>query len=265
MLFAEERHSEILKLLEQKKKLLVSELSERFNVTQATIRSDFKELEQQGKLRRAHGGAMLPVKMNDERSTEQKMVENSVAKKMIAKAAANTVSDGDTIIIDTGTTSLFFAHELLHKKNLKIVTNDLPIASFLEEKSGFSVMLLGGEVRRGYRCTYGPMLNEYLRGIHADTVYLAINGISKEHGLSTPDYGVAQTKRNMIAAANKVILLADSTKFGQEHFAEVCPIDSVDVLVTDADTPKEYLSAFKNAGTDIISCALIKKSRSNEK
>lgn len=177
-LFAEERKQKILDLLKEKSKLMVPELCSEFGVSPATIRNDLRELENAGLLKRTHGGAIKVSKTSFELNSYQKKVTNLNEKKAIARIAINYVEDGDTIALDTGTTTLELARLLSSRKNITVVLNDIEIAAYLENEQNIDVILIGGSLRKGFHCTVGPIAVRSLQGLYVDKAFMATNGIS---------------------------------------------------------------------------------------
>ena len=233
-LFAEERKERILELLEENSKILVPELSELFEVSQVTIRGYLRDLEGEGKLRRTHGGAIPVGKSGEEPDSKRKAVEHIAEKQRIANAAATLVDDGDVVALDTGTTTLELAKALSAKKHLTIVTNDLKIASFMEDASDASIMLIGGTLRRGFHCTTGPMAIAAFKGINADVVFVAANGFSLEHGFSTPSVDHAEMKRTLMSMSSRCVMVMDSSKIGKVSFVSFAALHDIDRLITDS-------------------------------
>ena len=250
-MFVEERQSAILKLLKREKTLLVPQLCDYFHVSSATIRNDLNELEAKGLLKRTHGGCMLGTRAGFEQQIDQRMTVQNDEKQAIGRLAATLVEDGDTIAIDTGTTAQIFAAQLTEKHHLTVVTTDMRIAAMLEEKTDAAVILAGGTVRHGYHCTIGPMTVICLSQLRVDKCFMAANGITAEHGLSTPDLQQADIKRRMIAMAGQVICLCDSSKIGSDSFVNFAPIDSIQTLVTDSGIDKAEAARFTAAGVEI--------------
>jgi DeoR family fructose operon transcriptional repressor len=244
-LFAEERKERILDLLEENSKILVPELSEMFEVSQVTIRGYLRDLENEGKLRRTHGGAIPVGKSGDEPDSRRKAVEHIAEKQRIAQAAAALVEDGDVVALDTGTTTLELAKALSCKKHLTIVTNDLNIASFMEDNSDASVVLIGGTLRRGFHCTTGPMAIAAFKGINADIVFVAANGFSLEQGFSTPSVDHAEMKRSLMGMASKCVMIMDSSKVGKVSFISFASIYDIDRLITDSGIGRRVTEAIE--------------------
>jgi len=233
-MFAEERKVAIVKYVNEHKKCKVGELCDIFKVSSATIRNDLNELENAGLLKRTHGGAIPVGKAQFELNSYQKKVERIAQKRAIAKKALEWVEDGDAIAIDTGTTTLCFAELLPARKDLTVVTNDIEIASVLEEKTDANVILIGGRLRRGFHCSVGAIAHRCMEGLNVDKAFIATNGISIKNGLTTPNEDLAQMKSTLISIAKQAILLCDSTKFGQTSFARFADLDDIDAIVTDA-------------------------------
>lgn len=233
VLFTEERRQRILELLGERKKLTVNELCTLLQVSPATVRGDLRDLDAEGLLTRTHGGAMERSNTGFELVSSQRSTKNLEAKRAIAAVAKGLVADGDTILLDTGTTTLELARALGARRNLTVVTNDLEIARVLEEAAGIQVVLLGGALRKGFHCTLGPAGQGMMEGLRVDKAFLGTNSLSVETGGTTPDLQQAETKKAMIAIARKVIVLCDSSKFGRESFARFVELEKIDVLVSE--------------------------------
>lgn len=253
-MFAEERKTAIAEYIHKNKKSTVSELCKIFNVSPATIRNDLNELEQAGLLKRTHGGAIPNIKANYELNSSQKKVEHMKEKEAIAKKALAYVEDGDTIAIDTGTTTLCFARLLVSKKNLTIVTNDIEIAGFLEENTDFGIVLAGGRLRTGFHCCVGPIALKCLEGLRVDKAFVASNSVSVKNGLTTPSIELAQLKTIFTEFADEVILLSDSSKFGRASFVKFADISSIHTIITDSGLPEAQIEELEqiDAALDIV-------------
>lgn len=251
-LFAEERQDRILTLLQQEGKLLIPALCEAFSVSPATIRNDLNDLERRGLLQRTHGGAIAISKTGFEPNFLQKQVKNSRQKEAIAEAAASYVEDGDTLVIDTGTTALAFAAALSGKHDLTVLTNDIKVAALLDEQTDNTVILTGGTIRRNFFCTLGPLVTQSLRQFRADKCFLATNGLSAAAGLTTPDLGQAEIKRLMAEISSQVFVLCDSSKVGVDAFVTVLPLNKVDTVITDAGIDPEEQTALQACGTELV-------------
>jgi DeoR family transcriptional regulator, fructose operon transcriptional repressor len=235
-LFAEERKIRIAEYVTAHKKATVAELCEEFGVSSATIRNDLRDLEREHLIARTHGGAMVRTKTGLELSSTAKEVQQREAKQLIARAAIDRIEDGDTIVLDTGTTTLELARLLAGKRAVTVVTNDLAIALVVEAETDATIVFLGGVVRRGFHCTVpiGDPEAQIVGGLAVDKAFMGTNGLSMVRGAATPDIATAQTKRLFVEMAASVIVLCDHSKLGRESFAQFAPLDKIDTLITDA-------------------------------
>jgi DeoR family fructose operon transcriptional repressor len=252
-MFVEERKMKILERIEAQRKATVAELCDAFRVSSATIRNDLRDLETAGLLIRTHGGAMVKSKTGMEQDMTQRGVQHLAEKRRIAEAALRLVEDGDTIILDTGTTTFELARLLGQKQDITVLTNDLAIALTLEDSPTVRVIFMGGIVRRKYHCTviYGSAGRDILAGLSVDKAFMALNSFSLEKGASTPDINHAETKKLMMSIAAKVILLFDASKMGRSSFALFAPLESIDTIVTDAIGAPERARLEEN-GIDVV-------------
>ena len=234
-LFTEERRDEIIRLLEESGSLSVQDLSEHFNVSGTTIRTDLSVLEEKGYLRRTHGGAVLPqppVSYFRELGIQERTRLRE--KQAIAEAALQYVSPYDTILIDNGTTMASFCTAIVRSSlsSLTVYSNDLNGIQILESKETFELRLLGGRVRSGFHYTYGQQVLDELGKYHFRRLFLATNAVSAD-GLTTVNSDLAAVKQAMIAAAEETILLADSSKIGQVGFQKFADLSKIDIMITD--------------------------------
>jgi DeoR family fructose operon transcriptional repressor len=251
-LFAEERQERILQLLKDNRKIMVPELCKAFSVSPATIRNDLRELESTGLLRRTHGGAITANKAGFELNSHQKEIKNISDKRAIARRAAEFIVEGDTLAIDTGTTTLEFVKQIVHIRGITIMTNDIMIASYMEEHSDATVILIGGVLRRNFHCTTGPIACKYLEGFNVDKAIMATNGITIRRGLTTPEINQAEVKKAMIETATEVIVLSDSSKIGVCGFVQFAPLTSIHKLVTDDGISEEDVNEMTGMGIEVI-------------
>ncbi len=254
-LFVEERKIKIVEFIEAHKKATVSQLCEHFGVSGATIRNDLRDLEGARKIIRTHGGAMVRTKTGLELNSSQKEVRNLDAKRLIAGEALKMIEDNDTIILDTGTTTLELAKLLSDRTGVTVVTNDLAIALVLEQQQHTNIIFRGGIVRRGFHCTvsFGDDGAQIMKGLVVDKALMGTNGLSLSRGATTPDISTAHTKKLMIAMASTVIVLCDSTKLEKDSFAQFAPLESIDVVITDGCRDEEQ-KKLEDHGVDVICC-----------
>jgi DeoR family fructose operon transcriptional repressor len=233
-LFAEERKIQIVELVNNRKKATVQELCDHFRVSSATIRNDLRDLERQNQLIRTHGGAMIKSQTGHEVRIDKRDVQRPQEKQRIARAAVKLIEDGDSIVVDTGTTTYELAVLLNQRRNLTVVTNDLKIALLLEQYDEVTVLLMGGILRRHFHSTVGDAGKRMLAELSVDKAFMGANSVSAAEGASTPDINTAETKRAMIGIASQVVLLCDSDKINRRSFAKFAEPEQIDTLVTDA-------------------------------
>ena len=210
-----DRRLKIIDIIRQQGRVSVDMLVAEFQSSPETIRRDLKKLSRNGDVRKIHGGAMLPG-IQGEGPFRQRMGEHVGAKRQIAKNASVLISPGDTVLIDTGSTTLIFAEEIARIKNLIVVTNSIEIAKVIGVSSnGSKVYLLGGEYHSDGRETLGSMVNAQLAQFHAQHVVLTMGAVSAEGGAMAFDMGEVSVGRAMLAHASNAIMLADSSKFNR--------------------------------------------------
>jgi DeoR family fructose operon transcriptional repressor len=256
LVFVEERKRAIFDYVVSRKKATVAELCARYGVSSATIRSDLRDLEMGGGLVRTHGGAIVRSQARFEPDATEKSVQSLPEKRAIAALALNEVENGDTIVIDTGTTTLELAELLDSKRDITVLTNDLAIALRLEQHPTATVHFLGGVLRKRFHCTVGHRAEETLRGLTVDKAFMGANSFSLEKGAGTPDLQLAELKKLMMSIATKVYLLVDSSKMGKNSFARFAAPEDIDYLVVDAISPEDA-KVLEEAGVEIISASFI--------
>ncbi len=223
------RRNKILEILHKEKKVYIAELSQLFGASLVTIRSDLDAMANEGLLVRMAGGAILP---NDVATASRANIENFEQKQEIALNAAQLIKDGDTLFINSGTTTLLVAEALKTKSNLSIVTNSLSVATTLGSAPTFRVILLGGTINPQYNFTYGADTQEYLNRFGADWAILSVDGISEDGDISTCHAEEAILDRIMIARAKKVLVVADANKIGRTGFSYVSRCDEKIKILT---------------------------------
>lgn len=253
--FVEERKREILEYVTARLKASVGELCAKFGVSSATMRSDLRDLEQGGLLVRTHGGAMVKDKARFEPDAKEKVDRRSDEKRTIALLAIERIEDGDTIVLDTGSTTLELAALLGAKRDVTVLTNDLEIALRLEEHPSATVHLLGGTVRKRFHCTVGSRAEEHLEGLTVDKAFMGANAFSVEKGASTPDLQTAGLKRLMLSISNKAYLLVDSSKLGKDSFANFAAPGEIDCIITDA-IAEEDAKALEDLGVEVVAASI---------
>jgi DeoR family fructose operon transcriptional repressor len=252
--YPEERQQAIAATVMSQGRASVADLAQAYDVTTETVRRDLAVLDRAGLLRRVHGGA-VPVRALHlvEPSVDERESTRAGHKHAIASAAAEFIpQSGATVLFDAGTTTARVAALLPPDRELLIVTNSVPIAARLASLTSVSLQLLGGQVRGLTQATVGERAVGMLESLRVDIAFIGTNGISVRHGLSTPDPGEAAVKRAMVACANFVVVVADSSKIGREEFVSFAPIDRVDVLVTDSEITPEDRAELTKHGVDVV-------------
>ncbi|WP_207952399.1 DeoR/GlpR family DNA-binding transcription regulator [Paenibacillus turpanensis] len=252
MLYEEERKQKIADYVQEHRRASVQELAQHFQVSESTVRRDLKDLEEVGKLRRTHGGAMLLQNDNNEPPFVEKEDRFRAQKEAIACAALSIVQEDETIFLDSGSTTYCLAKLLKNYQKLTVVTNSVMAATELSSSKGIDLVLTGGTLRHETLAMVGPIAEKTLDYIRVDHVFLAINGFDVESGLSTPSLIEAEMKRKMIGAGKQVVLLADHSKYGKVSFAKVAGMEVVDLLITDEGLHEENRKAIESAGIHLI-------------
>ena len=246
----QERRKNIVELLEQRGTITNSELMENFNISIETVRRDLAFLEKEGFLERVYGGAVKKRFMNAEPDYANREKENSAEKNAIAKETEKLLKVNDTVFFDVGTTVLLLARFLDKKKDIKAFTNSLRTAIVLSEK-GFDVILPGGNLRSGEFSVSGSIAENNFSLFNIETAIIGAAGIT-EDGITDFIPEEAGLRQKAINNANKVIVVADYSKFGIRAMCNICKISDIDVLVTDDKAPKTLLLRIEKMGVKVI-------------
>ncbi len=245
------RRNAILDILRRDGKVYVTQLSETLRVTPVTIRNDLDMLEAEGHLIRMSGGAVYPNTADEKANVHTTLIHHQREKEAIAKSISKMIKDGDTLFINSGTTTQFIAAELKGLSGLNIVTNSLSVAITLGSVASFRVILLGGEINSQYGFTYGVDAQEKLAHYHADWAILAVDGVGRKNGITTHHAEEAVLDRMMICAADKTIIAADHTKIGRTGFLRVCDCSDEVHIVTDKHEASDELKALIESGVAV--------------
>ena len=248
------RRNKILELLARDGKVRVSHLKQILDVSEVTIRNDLSELEKAGHLERTSGGAVLTMKNFYNMDFQRRKHHKAEFKQAIGCAAADLVQDGETLMINSGTTTFFTAIELKKHKNINIVTNSLAIAVELGEYPTFRVILLGGEINSHYSFTYGNDALTQLKKYKADKCILSVDGVSCESGLTTYHAQEAEVNISMMERSRRTIIVADYTKLETESFFNICDLSKADYWVTNNCANEELLAKIRERGIEIVTC-----------
>ena len=248
-----ERQSLLQQLLSQRGMADLDTLAAELHVSSSTVRRDLEQLEQRGLVKRTHGGVVwVGDKTNGARpyAFDQRMGYQHDAKQAIAKAARALVSPGQTVLIDGGTTTFYLAQELLGQP-LQLVTNSLPIANLFLNDDNVELILTGGLMYPRYGVLLGPTAEHILSTIHTKTLFLSVAGVHNG-ALYNQNLLLVQSERRMMEQAQEVVLLVDSTKFGQQALARLGDLSEVDTVVTDNAITDDHRHAIETAGCHLI-------------
>ena len=251
-MYAEERRQRIADLTQSEGRVVVADLADHFGVTRETVRRDLDELEAAGVLRRVHGGAIATDRVRVEAGVAERAALMAEQKQRIAKRVVDLLPAGGSVYLDAGTTTRAVAEQVPDGIELLVVTNSLGVAQALALKPAVTVRLVGGRLRTRTEALVGDWAVRTIEGLSFDLTVAATNGVSVARGLSTPDPEEAAVKRAAIEAGQRVALVADHTKVGDEHFTTFATIDQVDLLVTDGDIDDEDVAAFTEAGVEVV-------------
>ena len=247
----EERRHRIQEIISQKKRILVKEISNIFNISEVTIRKDLEILEKRGILTKVHGGAILNQSSIIDLALTEKERIYPREKDRIAQKAQEMINYGDVIILDSGSTTTQIARHIKFKKGIKVITNAINIASELAA-SEIDLILTGGILREKSFSLVGPIAEDTLREVTADKLFLGVDGIDFHFGLTTPNILEAKVNELMVKAASEVILVADSSKFGRRRMGVIDKITAVDKIITDKNIPQEVLNRLKAMDIEVF-------------
>jgi DeoR/GlpR family transcriptional regulator of sugar metabolism len=233
-MLANQRREKILELLKEDGSAKVIKLAKIFKVSEVTVRQDLEKLEKEGLIIREHGGAFLKSVEDHVKNFSLLNQENLDKKQLIGKRAAEIVETGDTIILDSGSTTTEIAKNLVGRKQLTVITNALNIALLLGAEPGIEVIMTGGEFKPPTLSLTGQKAADFFEDIHVDKLFLATAGISLRSGLTYPSLSDIVVKKAMIDTAEKVYLVADSSKIGKNAFASLGALSLIDYIITDA-------------------------------
>ena len=247
----QDRQTRIVAEIRAHEKATVEYLANLLGASRETIRRDLTELEIQGKLQKFHGGAMLPRGFG-EGAFQQRMGENVAAKVEIAKTAAKLFHAGETLFIDTGSTTLYFAEQLAKVKGLNIITNSTDVAQTIASGGNSYAYLLGGSFGHDNRQTVGALTTSQIDGFRAHHVVLTVGGLDSSVGAVDFDLEESQVAQAMIRRAKSLTILADNSKFGALASFRVCPLNGINRLVCDMTPPADLAQALGAAGVEVV-------------
>lgn len=247
-----ERQGHIRKLVEENGRVTVTELSSRFDVSEATIRRDLEELDGKGWVRRTHGGAVRAERAAKEPPMTQRISEMQEEKIRIGNAAANLIQDGQTVFLGSGTTVLEVAHHLPETISLTVITNSLPIINHLANYPNVEIIVIGGMLRKSELSMVGHIGEKAVKEFRADTVFMGIHAIDAHHGFTNYFLPETMTDRAILGIAPQVIIVADRTKFGRVSSVLVADTSVANIIITDRGVPEETIQEFIDIGIEIM-------------
>lgn len=247
-----DRRDKILQKINSKGTVRVDELSKEFDVSTVTIRNDLEFFEEKGLIHRTYGGALLRNNVYNDPSLEEKKKLNVEEKKRIGEYATGMVKDGESIILDSGTTTKEIALRLKRKKDLTIMTNAINIALELTGISNLNLMLTGGVLRDKSYSLVGPEAERVMQNYYFDKLFLGVDGMDIEHGLTTPNPLEAQLNRSMVERSNSVIAVMDSSKFNRHSFSFICDLDPIETIITDKNIPIDIEEKLKRRDIVVV-------------
>ncbi len=255
--FREERLRMIMDMIYAQKKVIVNDLAAKFKRSPSSIRLDLDELEARGLISRTHGGAILAENIGNNFITDVNIIatrESTYAeeKQMIGKAVVNIIHDGDSIMIDGGSTTAYVARNLHRKRGLTIITCSYHLLPTLLEIPDAKIYLTGGLIHRDFQDQIGEITIDSIKRFKPDCVIMGIDGISDKHGFTTTEPAMAQIKRQMLSVCSKAMVVADSSKFDKVCLMRMSELEDVQYVVTDSNAPKKYVDLFRDLNVNLI-------------
>jgi DeoR family fructose operon transcriptional repressor len=249
-----ERQTRIVQFIQQRVSVSVNDLSQHFGVSPMTIRRDLINLEQKGLVVRLHGGVTVPNSRVALREQEREII-SITQKTAIGKCAADLVEEHHTVFLDAGTTTAELAKRLVNQQGLTVVTNSVKVLSILADARGVNLIGVGGVVYGGAWSFVGSLAEAAIRRFNSNLAFLGITSVSLERGLTEINYFEADIKSLIIKQSQRVVLLADSSKFEKTSPISVAPLSEVDVIITDNRLSPELTESYRRAGLEIILAA----------
>jgi DeoR/GlpR family transcriptional regulator of sugar metabolism len=251
-MLANQRREKIFELLKEDGSAKVIKLAKIFKVSEVTIRQDLEKLEMEGSIIREHGGAFLKNVEDNVKSFTILNQDNLEKKKIIGKKAAELIKAGDSIILDSGSTTTEIAKNLIGRSGLTVITNALNIALLLGAEPGIEVIVTGGEFKPPTLSLTGQKAANFFEDIHVDKLFLATAGISLRSGLTYPSLSDIVVKKAMIESTDVTYLVADSTKIGKNAFASLGALSLIDFIITDPDIDPNHMQLFRDHEIELI-------------
>ncbi|MEI8672335.1 transcriptional repressor AgaR [Vibrio sp. SA48] len=249
---AVERRMEIVNVVNRDGKARVEDLAAQFDVSSVTIRSDLSLLEKNGYVVRSHGAAIPNTGVIAELTVHEKRRKNTGIKSLIGQAAAKLIESGDTVILDSGTTTREIATSLKSLEDVVVMTNGLDVAMELASAPGVEVLMSGGVLRKNALSFSGSQAEHSLKNYRFDKVFLGVDGFDLRAGITTHNEQEASLNRLMCEISEQVIAVADSSKFGKRSCHMIREFGNIDTLVTDSDIPEDYVHGLREMKVEVI-------------
>ncbi|HVJ35787.1 MAG TPA: DeoR/GlpR family DNA-binding transcription regulator [Terriglobia bacterium] len=246
-----ERQGQLLEMLRREGICSISGLADALQVSTETLRRDIRLLAAKGLVVKSHGNVHWPDRRDDQ-PLQRRLSANMAAKRLIAATAAREISDGESLLIDTGSTNIYVAEALRGHRDLTAITNSAPIAQQLTQSSGNRVFLAGGEMRADDNASFGPVTLAFIEQFNARTAIISAAALSADGGLMDNHLCEAEVCRALIAHAERVIVVSDHTKFTARALITACPFSDIDLLVTDAEPPETVARELEAADVQIL-------------
>lgn len=246
-----QRHKYILEQLKKESYVKVSDLSEALDVSEVTIRKDLDHLESKKLLVRNHGSASAPSSLITDKHIDEKEKLNIDEKRKIAHAANDYLDNNDKIIIASGTTLLTFANQIDNHKHLTVITSSVKVSLTLCYHPNIEVVQLGGTMRKNSVSVIGHYAEHILKTLTCNKLFLGVDGIDLNYGLTTSNMSEAYINKRMIEAADEVVILTDSSKFGQRGFCKICDMSNIHHIITDSNAPMHMVEMIRELGIEV--------------
>ncbi len=253
-LLLEERRRAVVEMVEARGRIMIADLVGHFGVSAVTARADLDALSSAGSVVRCHGGAVRALEPTRDYPVTFKAAIHRPEKLRIGQAAARLVRAGETIILDSGTTTLEIARRLkaMGLRGVTVITNALNIAAELSDAAGVTLIMVGGIYRQISASFVGPQAEAMLHELHADRFFLAVDGLDAEFGPTTPDILEAQLNGRMMEVAKETVVVSDSSKLGRRSLSRIGPIEKIARVITDKRAPEECVRQLRAKGIEVI-------------
>jgi len=251
-MMAEERRTQILQIVRTEGRARVNELANRFSSSAVTIRNDLNELHQRGLVLRSHGGAVLPDTILRESPVHERLKTHAEEKRRIGAIAATLINDGETIILDSGTTTLEIARQIKNKQGLQVITNGVNIAAELLDAREVQTFIVGGTLRVDSASIVGRSTEEMFEQFSADKLFLSGAGCDPDFGVSGANLEETMVNRAMLRIAREIILVADASKFSKRSMVRIAPFSEIDTVISDTGLREEMQEKVRGLGCNLI-------------